>query len=147
MISYLCEKCDQCDLLLAGTAPHMARSCGSTTKGPLINDVIWGCVWHPACRYRTSYGTFLRRYQDRIVERVENRVAGMWMGLVPGVVLAVMFGRRGTCAMLHMCSIAIFVHTRDRGARGEEGGRCMRGVFWLFCSGWWRVLYHMSHVV
>jgi prolyl 4-hydroxylase len=25
--------------------------------------------------YRTSYGTFLRRYQDAIVERLENRVA------------------------------------------------------------------------
>jgi hypothetical protein len=25
--------------------------------------------------YRTSYGTFLKRYQDRVVERIENRVA------------------------------------------------------------------------
>ena len=30
--------------------------------------------------YRTSYGTFLKRYQDDVVRRIENRIAGVCGG-------------------------------------------------------------------
>ncbi|KAG2493976.1 hypothetical protein HYH03_007903 [Edaphochlamys debaryana] len=45
-------------------APQMKRSTVVGANGQSVED-----------NYRTSYGTFLKRYQDVVVERVENRVA------------------------------------------------------------------------
>ncbi|MEW5315416.1 MAG: hypothetical protein WDW38_006847 [Sanguina aurantia] len=50
--------------LVALAAPQMRRSTVVGAGGKSVED-----------NYRTSYGTFLRRYQDAVVERVENRIA------------------------------------------------------------------------
>ncbi|GLI59753.1 hypothetical protein VaNZ11_001703 [Volvox africanus] len=50
--------------LIELAAPQMKRSTVVGAGGHSVED-----------NYRTSYGTFLKRYQDEIVERIENRVA------------------------------------------------------------------------
>ncbi|KAG2446779.1 hypothetical protein HYH02_008339 [Chlamydomonas schloesseri] len=50
--------------LIELAAPQMKRSTVVGAGGKSVED-----------NYRTSYGTFLKRYQDDIVERIENRVA------------------------------------------------------------------------
>ncbi|KXZ43534.1 hypothetical protein GPECTOR_88g477 [Gonium pectorale] len=50
--------------LIELAAPQMKRSTVVGAGGRSVED-----------SYRTSYGTFLKRYQDEIVERIENRVA------------------------------------------------------------------------
>jgi len=50
--------------LIKTAAPGMKRSTVVGEGGKSVED-----------GYRTSYGTFLKRYQDSVVQRVENRVA------------------------------------------------------------------------
>lgn len=50
--------------LIELSVPSMKRSTVVGAGGESVED-----------NYRTSYGTFLRRYQDEVVERIENRVA------------------------------------------------------------------------
>ncbi|GFR49468.1 hypothetical protein Agub_g11528 [Astrephomene gubernaculifera] len=50
--------------LIELAAPQMKRSTVVGAGGKSVED-----------NYRTSYGTFLKRYQDAVLERIENRVA------------------------------------------------------------------------